>query len=155
MRLMRKGDMVVQSGTMHAWRNTSKTEWARFLVVVQPIEQLQMFRPTAQPTSLINKSTCCPMGWPIANQYLLVYRPGLYPTPISQLVVLLFDKNTTFLSQLRPFNLDYGPCSPSAVNHFAQNATTTYYIEMFLSLDSIWRRRGDAEGWRRRGIARS
>ena len=29
-------------GTMHAWRNTSKTEWARFLAVCQPIEPLEI-----------------------------------------------------------------------------------------------------------------
>lgn len=39
-RLIRKGDMVVQRGTMHAWRNPSNTEWARFVAVVQPIVPL-------------------------------------------------------------------------------------------------------------------
>lgn len=41
-RVLRKGDMIVQRGTMHAWRNTSQTEWARFVAVVQPIEQLEI-----------------------------------------------------------------------------------------------------------------
>jgi len=35
-RLMKPGDICVQRGTMHAWRNTSKTEWARMLYVLQP-----------------------------------------------------------------------------------------------------------------------
>jgi len=41
-RVLTKGDMIVQRGTMHAWRNTSQNEWARFLAVVQPIEQLEI-----------------------------------------------------------------------------------------------------------------
>ena len=41
-RLLKKGDMIVQRGTMHAWRNTSQTEWARFFAVCQPIEQLEI-----------------------------------------------------------------------------------------------------------------
>lgn len=28
------GDIVIQRGTMHAWRNPSKTEWTRFMAVV-------------------------------------------------------------------------------------------------------------------------
>ncbi|KAL8711173.1 MAG: hypothetical protein Q9220_004318 [cf. Caloplaca sp. 1 TL-2023] len=28
-----KGDVMVQRGTMHAWRNASKTEWARMVSV--------------------------------------------------------------------------------------------------------------------------
>lgn len=34
-RSMRRGDICVQRATMHAWRNTSKTEWARMLYVLQ------------------------------------------------------------------------------------------------------------------------
>lgn len=37
-RLLRRGDMVVQRGTRHAWRNPSKTEWVRLFAVVQPID---------------------------------------------------------------------------------------------------------------------
>jgi len=33
-RLMRQGDLSVQRGTMHAWRNTSSTEWARMLYIL-------------------------------------------------------------------------------------------------------------------------
>jgi quercetin dioxygenase-like cupin family protein len=36
--LMKAGDICVQRGTMHAWRNTSQTEWARMLYVLQPCE---------------------------------------------------------------------------------------------------------------------
>ena len=41
-RVLNRGDMVVQRGTMHAWRNPSKTEWVRFFAVVQPIEPIEM-----------------------------------------------------------------------------------------------------------------
>ena len=41
-RMLNRGDMVVQRGTMHAWRNPSKTEWVRFFAVVQPIEPIEM-----------------------------------------------------------------------------------------------------------------
>lgn len=40
-RLLKRGDLAVQRGTMHAWHNVSKTEWARmlyFLQESQPIE---------------------------------------------------------------------------------------------------------------------
>ncbi|KAL1897606.1 hypothetical protein Sste5346_003912 [Sporothrix stenoceras] len=37
-RLMQRGDMSVQRGTNHTWRNTSDTEWARMLYVLQPAE---------------------------------------------------------------------------------------------------------------------
>ena len=33
-RLLKKHDMVVQRGTMHAWRNPSETQWMRFFAVV-------------------------------------------------------------------------------------------------------------------------
>jgi hypothetical protein len=32
--------MVVQRGTMRAWRNPSETQWVRFFAVVQPIVPL-------------------------------------------------------------------------------------------------------------------
>ena len=35
-RLMKAGDICIQRGTMHAWRNTSATEWARMMYVLQP-----------------------------------------------------------------------------------------------------------------------
>jgi quercetin dioxygenase-like cupin family protein len=34
-RLMQRGDHSVQRGTMHMWRNKSKTQWARMLYVLQ------------------------------------------------------------------------------------------------------------------------
>ncbi|OIW34540.1 hypothetical protein CONLIGDRAFT_9402 [Coniochaeta ligniaria NRRL 30616] len=34
-RVMRRGDCSVQRGTMHLWRNTSQTEWARMMYVLQ------------------------------------------------------------------------------------------------------------------------
>lgn len=37
---MKVGDICVQRGTMHAWKNTSQTEWARMLYVLQPCEPL-------------------------------------------------------------------------------------------------------------------
>lgn len=33
-RVARKGDMVVQRGTMHSWRNPSETEWSRAMYVM-------------------------------------------------------------------------------------------------------------------------
>jgi Cupin domain len=37
-RIMRKGDIIVQRGTMHGWRNTSDTETARMFFVLSPIK---------------------------------------------------------------------------------------------------------------------
>jgi quercetin dioxygenase-like cupin family protein len=34
-RTMKKGDLAIQRGTMHAWKNTSQTEWGRMLYVLQ------------------------------------------------------------------------------------------------------------------------
>jgi quercetin dioxygenase-like cupin family protein len=39
-KLMRRGDVAVQRGTMHAWRNASSTAWARMLYVLQEAEAL-------------------------------------------------------------------------------------------------------------------
>ncbi|CAK7234554.1 hypothetical protein SCUCBS95973_008975 [Sporothrix curviconia] len=35
-RLMKRGDMSIQRGTNHTWKNTSETSWARMLYVLQP-----------------------------------------------------------------------------------------------------------------------
>jgi quercetin dioxygenase-like cupin family protein len=35
-RVLKRGDVCVQRATMHAWRNTSDTEWARMLYVLLP-----------------------------------------------------------------------------------------------------------------------
>lgn len=37
-KVLKRGDVAVQRGTMHAWRNQSKTEWARMLFVLQGCE---------------------------------------------------------------------------------------------------------------------
>lgn len=39
-RLLKRGDVAVQRGTNHAWRNSSKTEWARMLFVLQDCQPL-------------------------------------------------------------------------------------------------------------------
>lgn len=39
-RLMRRGDISVQRGTNHTWKNASSTSWARMLYVLQPAEPL-------------------------------------------------------------------------------------------------------------------
>jgi len=39
-RRLGRGDVCVQRGTMHAWRNTSETEWARMVFVLQPCQPL-------------------------------------------------------------------------------------------------------------------
>jgi len=39
-RTLRRGDIAVQRATMHAWRNPSKTEWARMVFVLQDCQPL-------------------------------------------------------------------------------------------------------------------
>jgi quercetin dioxygenase-like cupin family protein len=41
-KLMHRGDVAVQRATMHAWRNPSKTEWARMLFVLQDCQELTL-----------------------------------------------------------------------------------------------------------------
>ncbi|KAF9880020.1 hypothetical protein CkaCkLH20_02831 [Colletotrichum karsti] len=41
-RRMRRGDVSVQRGTMHAWRNVSETGWARMLYVLQESRPLEV-----------------------------------------------------------------------------------------------------------------
>ncbi|WYZ34940.1 hypothetical protein EsH8_I_001216 [Colletotrichum jinshuiense] len=41
-RRMRRGDISVQRGTMHAWRNTSETKWGRMLYVLQESKPLEV-----------------------------------------------------------------------------------------------------------------
>jgi len=38
--LMGRGDVMVQRATMHAWKNPSKTEWARIIFVLQDCKPL-------------------------------------------------------------------------------------------------------------------
>jgi quercetin dioxygenase-like cupin family protein len=40
--LMHRGDVAVQRGTMHAWRNPSATQWARMLFVLLDCEPLRV-----------------------------------------------------------------------------------------------------------------
>ena len=37
-RVLKRGDTCVQRATNHAWRNVSKTEWARMLYVLSEAE---------------------------------------------------------------------------------------------------------------------
>ena len=41
-RIMGRGDLAVQRGTNHAWRNTSDTEWARMMFVLQASEKVMV-----------------------------------------------------------------------------------------------------------------
>ncbi|KAI1616156.1 hypothetical protein EDD36DRAFT_484005 [Exophiala viscosa] len=41
-RLLRRGDTAIQRGTNHAWRNASKTNWARMLYVLQEAQPLEV-----------------------------------------------------------------------------------------------------------------
>jgi quercetin dioxygenase-like cupin family protein len=41
-RKMIAGDIAIQRGTMHAWRNMSDTNWARMLYILQPSKPLQI-----------------------------------------------------------------------------------------------------------------
>ncbi|KAL4782197.1 hypothetical protein BJX76DRAFT_369299 [Aspergillus varians] len=39
-RLLKRGDIAVQRGTMHAWNNPQETEWTRMLFVLQDCKPL-------------------------------------------------------------------------------------------------------------------
>ncbi|KAG4422622.1 hypothetical protein IFR04_004243 [Cadophora malorum] len=41
-RVMERGDMSVQRGTIHAWKNMSKTNWARMLYILQESKPIQV-----------------------------------------------------------------------------------------------------------------
>ncbi|CAD6576349.1 MAG: hypothetical protein ASARMPRED_007699 [Alectoria sarmentosa] len=41
-RIMRRGDVAVQRGTNHGWRNTSSTEWARMFFVLQDAQKIEI-----------------------------------------------------------------------------------------------------------------
>ncbi|KAJ5398951.1 Cupin 2 conserved barrel [Penicillium sp. CMV-2018d] len=41
-RLLKRGDIAVQRGTNHAWKNPSTTTWARMLYVLQETEPLEI-----------------------------------------------------------------------------------------------------------------
>lgn len=40
--LVRRGDTVVQRGTMHAWRNPSEDAWTRMIFVLQHVQSLKV-----------------------------------------------------------------------------------------------------------------
>lgn len=40
--VLKRGDVCIQRGTMHAWRNVSETEWARMLYVLQPCKNVEV-----------------------------------------------------------------------------------------------------------------
>lgn len=41
-RIMKRGDVAIQRGTMHQWINNSKTEWVRMLFVLQESKPLKI-----------------------------------------------------------------------------------------------------------------
>jgi quercetin dioxygenase-like cupin family protein len=41
-RTMKRGDVAIQRGTMHAWRNNSKTEWGRMMYVLQECKPVEV-----------------------------------------------------------------------------------------------------------------
>jgi quercetin dioxygenase-like cupin family protein len=41
-RLMKRGDVAIQRGTMHAWRNTSSTSWGRMMYVLQECKPVEV-----------------------------------------------------------------------------------------------------------------
>ena len=41
-RLMKRGDVAIQRGTNHAWRNTSSTQWTRMMYVLQESKPVQL-----------------------------------------------------------------------------------------------------------------
>lgn len=41
-RVLKRGDVAIQRGTMHAWRNPSKDSWARMMFVLQPCKPLEV-----------------------------------------------------------------------------------------------------------------
>lgn len=41
-RKMRRGDVAIQRGTMHAWRNLSDTNWARMMYVLQECKPVEV-----------------------------------------------------------------------------------------------------------------
>jgi len=41
-RIMRRGDVAIQRGTSHAWRNLSDTQWARMMYVLQDSQPVKI-----------------------------------------------------------------------------------------------------------------
>jgi quercetin dioxygenase-like cupin family protein len=40
-RRLQRGDVCIQRGTMHAWRNPSNTEWCRMVFILQPCKPIE------------------------------------------------------------------------------------------------------------------
>jgi quercetin dioxygenase-like cupin family protein len=56
-RLLRRGDVCIQRGTMHAWRNPSETQWCRMLFVLQPSKPINDFKEELGTAKGIREST--------------------------------------------------------------------------------------------------
>jgi quercetin dioxygenase-like cupin family protein len=41
-RIMEPGDVVIQRGTMHSWRNPSETAWCRLVAVMMPAKEFKV-----------------------------------------------------------------------------------------------------------------
>lgn len=41
-RIMKRGDISIQRGTNHAWRNLSDSSWARMLYILLPVEPIKI-----------------------------------------------------------------------------------------------------------------
>ncbi|KAJ4343763.1 hypothetical protein N0V87_000044 [Didymella glomerata] len=41
-RVLNRGDVAIQRGTMHAWKNMSQTNWARMMYVLQESKQVEI-----------------------------------------------------------------------------------------------------------------
>lgn len=39
-RVITRGDVIIQRGTMHSWKNASETEWARMIFVLQEAKEI-------------------------------------------------------------------------------------------------------------------
>lgn len=45
-KILQRGDIAIQRGTKHLWRNTSKTEWARVLFMLQESKPVEIVGET-------------------------------------------------------------------------------------------------------------
>jgi quercetin dioxygenase-like cupin family protein len=52
MRVLKTGDVVIQRGTMHQWRNTSETEVARMVAVLLPAEEVKVGGKPVEGTTI-------------------------------------------------------------------------------------------------------
>lgn len=41
-RHLKRGDVCIQRGTMHAWKNPSETEWCRMMFVLLPCKDIEI-----------------------------------------------------------------------------------------------------------------